>query len=165
MRTSAFAALVLMFASLSIHTQNISVDAFTNSASERRTVATYPAIVGGASVASDPIASWSGPVRTTTHPPADIRLAQGTSPSNAPNSAPNVVPNSTPSATANTSATCTAGCNSQFFSCNGPCLSTSAGTTVAPSQTTAGITNNPTQCRQNCSTQLLTCQRNCSFQQ
>ena len=98
----------------------------------------------------------------------EILLAQATPgqavPSNAPNSPPNVTPSGTPSATSNTTATCMAGCNRELFSCNGPCLSTSLGTTVLPSRTTAGVTNNPGQCLQNCSTQQQTCQRNCSFQ-
>lgn len=98
----------------------------------------------------------------------EILLVQATPsqavPSNAPNSPPNVTPSGTPSATSNTTATCMAGCNTQLFSCNGPCLSTSAGNTVLPSRTTAGITNSPAQCLQNCSTQMQTCQRNCSFQ-
>jgi hypothetical protein len=97
-----------------------------------------------------------------------ILLAQATPsqavPSNAPNSPPNVTPSGALSATSNTTATCMAGCTTQLFSCNGPCLSTSAGTTILPSRTTAGITNNPSQCLQNCSTQMQTCQRNCSFQ-
>jgi hypothetical protein len=101
---------------------------------------------------------------------AQFLLAQATprqrqvTPSNAPNSAPTVIPNGAPSATPNTSATCNAGCTSQFFSCSGPCQSTSLATTIIPSQTTAGITNNPGQCVQNCSTQMQICQRNCSFQ-
>jgi hypothetical protein len=98
----------------------------------------------------------------------EILLAQATPsqavPSNAPNSPPNITPSGTPSATSNTTATCMAGCNAELFSCNGPCLSTSAGATVLPSRTTAGITNSPGQCLQNCSTQMQTCQRNCSFQ-
>jgi hypothetical protein len=98
----------------------------------------------------------------------EILLAQANPsqavPSNAPNSPPNVTPSGTPSATSNTTATCMAGCNRELFSCNGPCLSTSHGTTVIPSRTTAGITNSPGQCLQNCSTQMQTCQRNCALQ-
>jgi hypothetical protein len=99
----------------------------------------------------------------------EILLAQATPsqaiPSNAPNSPPNITPNVTPSATSNTTATCMAGCNTALFSCNGPCFSTSVGSTILPSGTTAGITNNPAQCLQNCSTQMQTCQRNCSLDQ
>jgi hypothetical protein len=98
----------------------------------------------------------------------EILLAQATPsqaiPSNAPNSSPNITPSGTPSATSNTTATCMAGCNTELFSCNGPCLSTSTGSTVLPSRTTVGITNNPGQCLQNCSTQMQICQRNCSLQ-
>jgi hypothetical protein len=99
----------------------------------------------------------------------EILLAQATPsqaiPSNAPNSPPNITPNATPSATSNTTATCMSGCNTALFSCNGPCFSTSVGSTVLPSGTTAGITNNPAQCLQNCSTQMQTCQRNCALDQ
>jgi hypothetical protein len=98
----------------------------------------------------------------------EILLAQATPsqavPSNAPNSPPNITPSGTPSATSNTTATCMAGCNTELFSCNGPCLSTSTGATVLPSRTTAGLTNNPGQCLQNCSTQMQICQRNCANQ-
>lgn len=97
-----------------------------------------------------------------------ILLAQATPsqaiPNNAPNSPPNIIPNGAPSVTSNTTATCLAGCTTQFFSCNGPCFSTSTGSTILPSQTTLGITNSPNQCPQNCSTQMQICQRNCSFQ-
>jgi hypothetical protein len=99
----------------------------------------------------------------------EILLAQATPsqaiPSNAPNSPPNITPNASPSATANTTATCMAGCNTAVFSCNGPCFSTSAGSTILPSATTSGITNSPAQCLQNCSTQMQTCQRNCALDQ
>jgi hypothetical protein len=110
----------------------------------------------------------SGLSLSTVASAQEILLAQATPsqavPSNAPNSPPNITPSGTPSATSNTTATCMAGCNTELFSCNGPCLSGSSGSTILPSRTTAGITSTPAQCLQNCSTQMQTCQRNCSFQ-